>query len=140
MKLQKKMRPQGQSGAVLIEALISILIFSIGVIALVGLQVAMTKNVTSSKLRGEASYLANQLIGQMWVSPGNLSNFAIASGAGACTNTYASCSNWLTTVGDTLPDGTATVTVNGAAVGITVSWQLPGEMPSQYQIDANITN
>lgn len=138
MKLQKKMRHHGQSGAVLIEALISILIFSIGVIALVGLQLAMTKNVTSSKLRGEASYLANQLIGLMWVAPGNLSNFAIASGA--CTNTYASCSNWLATVVDTLPGGSATVTVNGAAVGITVSWQLPDEMPSQYQIDANITN
>lgn len=133
----KKIGQQG--GFALLESLIAIVLFSLGILALVGLQAAMTKNVTSAKVRGEASYLANQLIGLMWVNPANLANFAIASGA--CANTgYANCTTWLTTVNRALPSGSANVTVNGTAVLITISWQTPGEMPSQFMIDANITN
>ncbi len=129
-----------QHGIALIEALIAILLFSLGVLALAGMQATMSKNVTQSKLRGEASFLANQLIGQMWVDQANLTSYAID--ADACTaSDYAKCTSWLTSVQQMLPGGSAEVTVDSGAVGITVSWALPGEeAPSQLQIDANITN
>ena len=47
-----------QQGAVLIEAMVAILIFSLGVLAIVGLQANMIKNVADSKYRSEASYIA----------------------------------------------------------------------------------
>ena len=57
----------GQTGAYLLEALIGILIFSIGVLGIVGLQAASLRATTDSGLRAEAVFAANQLLGQMWV-------------------------------------------------------------------------
>lgn len=128
-----------QSGIALIEALIAIFLFSLGILALVGLQATMSKNVTQAKLRSEASFLANQLIGQMWVDQTNLSNYAMTGGACNAAG-FANCANWRTAVQQMLPSGSADVTVNGTAVNISLNWQLPGEGPGQFQIDANITN
>lgn len=128
-----------ESGIALIEALIAILLFSLGILALVGLQASMTKNVTQSKLRGEASYLANQLIGQMWVDQANLSSYAIASNA-CTTGGNAKCTSWLGSVQNTLPSGGAEVTINAGVVSVTVNWRLPNEDQSQLQIEANIVN
>jgi type IV pilus assembly protein PilV len=55
-----------QTGAYLLEALIGILIFSLGVLGIVGLQAASLRTTTDSGLRAEAIFAANQLLGQMW--------------------------------------------------------------------------
>ncbi|HZI83704.1 MAG TPA: hypothetical protein VFF44_07300 [Casimicrobiaceae bacterium] len=66
------MRPQTlalkrqQNGAYLLEALIGILIFALGVLGIVGLQAASLHATTDSGLRAEAVFAANQLLGQMW--------------------------------------------------------------------------
>lgn len=130
---------KAQDGTVLIEALVAVLLFSLGILALVGLQASMSRNVTQAKLRAEAAFLANQLIGQMWVDQANLSSYAAA--AGACSATaFTNCINWQGQVGRILPDGRGDVTINGPAVNILLRWQMPGEAPSQFQIDANIVN
>ncbi|MBI5438475.1 MAG: hypothetical protein HY936_05950 [Nitrosomonadales bacterium] len=64
-----------QQGLVLLEAMIAILIFSMGILAIVGLQAAMIKNTADSKSRVEASYIAKQRIGLMWSDPNNLRPF-----------------------------------------------------------------
>lgn len=71
--LQNPARPTGliavarkQSGIVLLEGLIAILIFSIGILAMVGLQAVSIKNSADAKYRNEAAFFANQVIGQMW--------------------------------------------------------------------------
>lgn len=129
-----------QDGIALIEALIAIFLFSLGILALVGLQATMSKNVTQAKLRSEASFLANQLIGQMWVDQANLSNYAMTGGACNVAG-FARCTNWRSAVQQMLPEGSADVIVNGTAVNISLNWQLQGEeVPGQFQIDANITN
>jgi type IV pilus assembly protein PilV len=61
------MRRNLQSGVMMIEALIAILIFSIGILAVVGMQGAAIKNVTDSRSRSEAAFLASELLAQMWV-------------------------------------------------------------------------
>ncbi len=60
-----------QHGVVLLEALVALLIFSMGVLALVGLQAAMIKNTGDSKFRAEASLIAQKRIGVMWSDPAN---------------------------------------------------------------------
>jgi type IV pilus assembly protein PilV len=57
---------QQQTGAYLLEALIGILIFALGVLGIVGLQAASLRTTTDSAMRAEAVFAANQLIGQMW--------------------------------------------------------------------------
>ena len=57
-----------QAGSMLLEAFIAILIFSMGILAIVGMQASAVKSSADAKYRSEASLLANELIGQMWVS------------------------------------------------------------------------
>ena len=60
---------QGQRGVMLIEALIGILIFSIGILALLGMQAVAMSATIDAKYRSEASFLANEVIGVMWADP-----------------------------------------------------------------------
>lgn len=52
----------------LLEVLIALLIFSLGVLGLVGLQANAVKQSGQAKYRADATLLANDLIGQMWIS------------------------------------------------------------------------
>jgi type IV pilus assembly protein PilV len=111
-----------QSGSVLLEGLISILIFSAGILAIVGLQAASMKNTTQAKIRIDASWVANQRIGQMWVDQVNLSNYSETESAVP-----------------ELPNGKRTTGVLGNQVTVTVTWQLPGDTTiNSYQTVAQI--
>lgn len=61
-----------QSGIMLLEALIAILIFSLGILTVIALQATSIKLTSDAKYRTDATLLANRLIGQMWVSGGDL--------------------------------------------------------------------
>ncbi|HYX65852.1 MAG TPA: hypothetical protein VE935_16670 [Burkholderiales bacterium] len=119
-----------QHGAALLEALVAILIFSIGILAAVGMQAAAIKNVTESKYRTEAAFLANRLFGMMWTDAVNVSLYAYP-GSGAVP---AKLSGWIGAV-NTLPAaGTlppiVTVTnasAQGGTVTVQIRWQLPEE-------------
>lgn len=118
----------------LIEALIGILIFSIGILALIAMQAVAIQNNVEARYRTEASFLANEILAQMWVDRGsngsNLPNYDTGSGADAHMTA------WRTRVAATLPGVTAggtnspTITVtnlgsNLYAVSITVFWKRP---------------
>lgn len=55
-----------QSGALLIEAMVGILVFTIAVLGMVGLQASLMKETQQSRYRVEASFLANSLVATMW--------------------------------------------------------------------------
>ena len=59
---------KGQAGVVLLEALIAILIFSLGILTVIGIQAASIKMAADAQLRTRAALLANRLVGQMWAS------------------------------------------------------------------------
>lgn len=123
-KQQAAHKKIAQQGVVLLEALIAILIFSMGVLALVGLQAAMIKNTGASKFRADASYIAQQRIGMMWADPDNLVNYLEIN----------------TNISSLLPNGTRTVTqpTPGQFV-ITITWQEPGEPQHNFTTVAAIT-
>lgn len=113
-----------QRGVALLEALIAILIFSFGVLGIVGLQGAMVKGTTQSKYRSDASYIAERRISMMWADSANLAGFVEANTAVA-----------------ELPGGTRTTTLVNAAtreVNVTVRWTVPGEPQHQYSANAFI--
>lgn len=109
-----------QRGVLLLEALIGLLIFSIGILALVAMQSAAISQVTDSKYRTEAAMLADRMIGTIWANKGN--------------NIPALSSAWAYEIsgGPTplLPNATGanapTVVVAGNQVTVTVKWQAPG--------------
>lgn len=122
-----------QSGVALLEALVGILIFSIGILALMGLQAQSIRNTVEAKYRNEAAYLANQIIGQMWVDRANLAAYDTTAG------TNPQMLAWRTQVANTLPrvvvGGTNSpeIDVVGTQASVTVFWQMPGADSPQRQ-------
>lgn len=118
-----------QSGVMLLEALIGLLIFAIGVLGLIGMQAAATKATGDAKYRAEATMFADQLIGQM--SADNIGALAADYGSGGAK--YTAWAAAVTAAGTGLPGAGATgnkpsVTVDASnTVTITIKWQLPGE-------------
>lgn len=108
-------------GFMLIEVLVSILLFSVGVLALVGLQANMNQAQGSAKVRTDAAYLAKELTGLMWSDLDQLDNYKDSS-----CGTHARCQAWKDKLAQSLPGGQATVTVNAAReVSIVITWTLP---------------
>ena len=67
IKVKQVPTQQKQSGMLLIEVLFSILIFSFGILGLVGMQAISTKNAMSAEDRTIAASLANDMVAQMWL-------------------------------------------------------------------------
>lgn len=62
-------RAQGsQRGAMLIESLVAIMIFSLGVLSVIQLQALSIKQSSGAEQRSMASLLANDLVSRMWAS------------------------------------------------------------------------
>lgn len=118
-----------QQGFVLIDVLMSILLFSIGILGLVGLQSALTRSQMDSKTRADASYLASELMGQIWSNTLSLSSYT-TSGCAAMDR----CKEWQDKVASSLPQGSGTVNTDSASgnVTITISWTTPSGETHQY--------
>jgi type IV pilus assembly protein PilV len=106
-----------QHGVVLIEALIAILLFSMGVLAVVGLQAAMIKNTADAKYRADAAFIAQKQIGLMWSDPDN-------TALGNYNKTYD--------ISNLLPNGVLTVAAPLVPTQfvVTAGWTEPGETPA----------
>ena len=134
--------PDSQSGIALLEALVAILIFSVGILALVGLQATAIKQSSDARYRSEAAALANELIGQMWlvdrtdstqITTKLQSDFESPDGP--------EYKKWATRL-SSLPNGVATVTIDdpgtelAGRVFITIQWRAPNDpadaKPHQY--------
>jgi|CXWL01.1.fsa_nt_gi type IV pilus assembly protein PilV len=114
-----------QQGIVLLEALIAILLFSMGVLALVGLQAAMLQNTADSKFRAEASLIAQQRLGIMWSDPAN-----------AASGKYLVANSDIATL---LPNGKLTITQPAPnRFVVTITWQQSGEAQHNFTTSANI--
>lgn len=107
---------KAQQGALLIEAMIAILVFSLGILAIVGMQATSLRQTADAKYRLDASFAANQIIGEMWGNKAALSSYVVSNSP----------------IGG-LPNATKTIAVNGSNVTITINWRLNGEtVPHKY--------
>lgn len=135
MKTPLRQRRTAQSGVMLLEALVAILIFALGVLAVVGLQSLSIKQSSEARYRADAVLLANELIGQMWVS-----DRSFATLNGQFTPGGAAYAAWLARItnNNMLPGVAANppavgVVPVGAAVPpsnrvtVTVNWKAPNE-------------
>ncbi|GAB7564271.1 hypothetical protein LG202_23100 [Methylobacillus methanolivorans] len=123
-------RRASQEGAILLEGLIAILIFSMGILAIIGLQAASMKTVSDAQYRLEASYLANRLVASIWTAgPTKISTYGLPGGSSP------ELADWLADVKNRLPGAenkAPTVVIAGDATAgftatVTVFWQPPAE-------------
>ena len=132
---QSRGKRRSQSGVMMLEALIGILIFSLGILAMVGMQAAAISTTSDARDRTEASNLAADIVGELWLDRANLVNY-VYDGSGTPP---AALANWVTRVENALPGAannhpTVTVGASGtlpAAVGteveVVVFWQNPSD-------------
>jgi len=108
--MKKTISLKQQEGALLVEGMIAILIFSLGILAIVGLQAASIRHTSDAKYRVDASFAANEAIGKIWSN--RLTKADLAE---------------VDTPVDTLPGGKRTVEVAADVVTVTITWKVPGE-------------
>lgn len=123
------MKKKSQRGIALLEALIGILIFSMGILAIAGLQGFMIKGTTEAKYRSDASVIAQRRVAMMWAD------------AKANPAALAAAYSEVNTAIPDLPNGQRTTTFVAAipdAVTVTVTWQSPGEPQHNYSTNARI--
>lgn len=140
-----------QQGISLLESLIAILIFAVGILAVIALQAASMRTTNEAKYRADASYLANQLVGRMWTDRANLAAYAhnaagpfvcdtrIATAPGAAP-ANASLAAWLASVNATLPNAhnaAQRVVVNAATNQVTIQmcWRQGSDTRDTRQFD-----
>jgi len=122
-----------QKGSMLLEALIAILIFSMGILALMGMQATAINTVSESKYRSDAGFLTNRILGQIWADRANLASYA----CNPCTTTgtgNADTRAWATEIqsgalqlpGVTDAANQPTITLGASnQVQVQIFWQAP---------------
>lgn len=123
------------SGFALMDVLTAILLFSVGVLALVGLQSAMARAQTEAKIRADASYLANDAIGRIWSDINMLSEYI-----GSKCDAHARCEEWQDLVESTLPQGVGSIAAGSGAgdITITISWTMPSGESHKFVTETSI--
>jgi type IV pilus assembly protein PilV len=113
-----------QGGFMLIEVLAAILIFSFGILGLVGLQAATINTSISAEDRSQAALLADNLVATLWskgkLATGSCDLLCAADGGNAKDYT-----NWQARVKAALQGGSGVATLdasNAKLVTITISW------------------
>jgi type IV pilus assembly protein PilV len=112
----KRIPRRRQAGFSLIEVLTAILIFSLGILGLVGLQTQAIQFSTSAEDSNRAAMLANEIVATMWVNQ-------------SATVPDAALTAWQARVADPkvdgLPNGVGDVDVAGNQATITITWRAP---------------
>jgi type IV pilus assembly protein PilV len=128
-----------QRGSVLLEAMVAILIFSVGVLAIIGLQVASVRASGDAKYRAVASVLADELIGRMWATD-TTDLAALRAAFDSTVSTSTAYTDWVDNrVKTELPVPTGVdsprVLVNSAdgRVDIEIYWLPPGVPSGELQ-------
>ena len=141
-----------EQGFSLMEILVTVIVLSIGLLGLAGLQMTGMKDNHSAYLRTQAVVLANDIIDRMRANQdiAKAGNYDIAIGTAAatpvagCTGTAAdNCSSsdmatldvnqWKTKLNELLPSGDGSVarTVSGSDTMVTVTIPPAGMVPAQ---------
>lgn len=129
-----------QRGLIIVEVLLAVLIFSFGILGVIHLQATAIKLNADAKLRSDASYLAGQIISQMWIDRSNLDDyvhlpegedceFSGDEGASEHVTDWVGTAAKPGTVLGSLPNATSQIKFESGTnmVTVTVCWRSPQE-------------
>lgn len=128
-----------KKGFFIIEALISILIFMIGILGILQLQVGQMQATADAQYRAQASYMAENLMSEIVIDKGNIDTFVDKTNA-TYTDWESNLRNVLPGVNENLPEVTTSISpTGGTIVTIVVKWKAPqSESESQYELKSTI--
>jgi type IV pilus assembly protein PilV len=132
----KANRIHHQRGSSLLEGLLAILLFSIGLLSLLMLLSATLIESSNARYRIEASLLISDLVSHMWIGDHSLNGLKTRF-ADTTSKDYQS---WFTSVSNRLPGVSAKlnapqITIDDARnVTVNIRWQVPGDSTSHQMI------
>jgi type IV pilus assembly protein PilV len=124
-----------KKGFFIIEALISILVFMIGILGILQLQVGQMQATADAQYRAQASYMAENLMTEIIIDKGNIDTFV--------DKTNATYSDWEGNLRNALPGvnefppevNTSIAASGGKLVTVVVKWKAPqSESESKYEL------
>jgi len=119
-------RPAGQRGVALIEVMVGLLIFLIGVLGIIGLQAKAIQFTVQAEDRSRAALLANDLVAQMWAKR-------------STDLPEKDVSDWKARVAASLPAASASVgSANGVAT-VKIEWKSPKAVKADAAANQYIT-
>ncbi len=128
--------PTRQSGIALLEALIGILLFSLGILAMISMQAASVNAVSDSQYRIEAVNASNQLLAQIWMAVDRTSAASVQASLLTFEHQTSGVPADCNFSGTTASNATVTAWLNrlntGGASGAPL---LPGTTSAMQQID-----
>lgn len=118
-----------ERGSMLLEALVAVMIFSIGILSVVNLQAQSMRHVNDMQYRGEAVFLAESLVSKMWTD--DLATLDPKYTTGSGFTAFREHVKRLPGA-DSSPNVPVITVAPGPSttsriVTVTVFWQLPGE-------------
>jgi len=133
MRLAKRMKairplrlPPANQGFTLVEVLVTVVIFSVGLLGLAGLQATGIKLNHSSLIRSQATLLAYEIVDSMRANRTNVAGYAIAIDADppgtVVTLADQDLVDWIGNLSQTLPSGDGSVSLNGNRATVVVQW------------------
>lgn len=144
-----------QKGSLLIETLVSLLLFSIGIVSIVSMQAASVSYAGDAKYRSDAAFFAEQIVGMMWADQrSNLMSYAHNASGSVCAfsgtaSSNIAVANWIGssdtpgTIASALPG-----TINayhqikidtGNKVKVVICWKTPKDAsPRHYELVTQI--
>lgn len=135
-----KLSKNAQQGSILLEALIAFLIFSMGILGVIGLQATAISNTLDARYRSDAAFLANQIIAHMWADSlavtGTMPTSYVVQPSYACNPCTSANGNvntqaWVAQIqsgflpGVTDAANQPSIVINGNQVTVTLNWQSP---------------
>lgn len=125
MKNPKFISKKQQRGVALLEVLVSLLLFSLGILGLIGLQARAVTLSIDAEDRNRAALLANELATLMWTK-------------GTVNLADADKNAWVDRVAAQarggLSNGVGTITPNGNVADIRIEWYLPSRSSSEKSV------
>lgn len=121
-------------GFTLMEVLVSVLILSVGVLGVAGLQTLSLQNTSNSLLRTRATMMAYEIIDRARANRGQSYAIALADPAPVGVDCEIQNCNpaqlrdyeqtvWKNDLGADLPNGNGSIVIAGASMTVTVQWQ-----------------
>lgn len=120
----RRMISRSTAGFSLIEVLIAVLVLSVGLLGLAGMQATSLRFNHNAYMRSQATFLAHDMLERMRANRDQASTYAIGIGEDAAGDGLAAqdLAQWKARLARELPQGDGAVAVDGSLVTVLVQW------------------